>query len=210
MEEREALLTETAQAEVLLLKAQVHPHFLFNTLNNIYSFSRRRPGISLRLIESLSSTVRYMTTECSAEVVSLEKELESIRDYIELERVRYSDRLNITLNVQGECEHKCIAPLLLIPLVENCFKHGASQLLETPWIKVLIFIEGLFLRAEISNNKPLLCPMHENRGIGIANVRKRLSLLHPGNHTLEIRGGEDTFLVRMQVPLYASTDQTNL
>ena len=204
MREKEALLMENAQAEALLLKAQVHPHFLFNTLNNIYSFSRRQPGVALQLIENLSSTLRYMSTECSADFVALEKELDLIRDYIELERVRYGDRLSVTLRVEGESGEKYIDPLLLIPLVENCFKHGASQLLEAPWIKVLIFIEGLVVRVEVSNNRPLAAPRAENKGIGLANVRKRLSLLHPGNHLLEIRRDEDRFLVRMEVPLRAT------
>jgi hypothetical protein len=201
MREKEMLVRENAQAEALLLKAQVHPHFLFNTLNNIYSFSRHQPGVALRLVEHLSSTVRYMTTECSAEIVSLEKELKLVRDYIELERVRYGERLSVTLNVEGETAAKSIDPLLLIPLVENCFKHGASQLLEAPWIKVSIFIEGLVARVEVSNNRPAESPRAVQGGIGLANVRKRLNLLHPGNHLLEILPVPGEFLVRMQVPL---------
>jgi hypothetical protein len=203
MREKEALQAENAQAELLLLKAQVHPHFLFNTLNNIYSFSRRQPDVALELIENLSSTVRYMTTECSAELVPLEKELAMIRDYIELERVRYGDRLDLQFEVRGDCREKYVDPLLLIPLVENCFKHGASQLLESPWIKVLIFAEGLVLRVEISNNRPVAASRSYKKGIGITNVQKRLNLLHPANHLLEILPGTDHFLVRMRVPLRA-------
>ncbi|HVU94381.1 MAG TPA: histidine kinase [Puia sp.] len=204
MKEKEALVMENAQAEALLLKAQVHPHFLFNTLNNIYSFSRRQPGVALELVENLSSTVRYMTTDCSAELVPLEKELKLIRDYVELERVRYGNRLDVLLQVEGECGEKCIDPLLLIPLVENCFKHGASQLLEKPWIKVCIFIEGLVVSVEISNNRPAPGLKSDKKGIGLGNVQKRLSLLHPGNHLLEILPGRDRFLVRMQLPLRAT------
>lgn len=202
--EKEALIAENSQAEALLLKAQVHPHFLFNTLNNIYSFSRRQPGIALDLIENLSSTVRYMTKECSAEYVPLGKELDLIRDYIELERVRYGERLKVTLRVEGEADDKYIDPLLLIPLVENCFKHGASQLLEDAWIKVFIFIDELELCAEMSNNRPVAPGQPGKKGIGLANVRKRLRLLHPGNHVLEIRPGEDQFFVRIQLPLRAN------
>lgn len=202
MEEKETLIRENAEAEALLLKNQVHPHFLFNTLNNIYSFALGRSRVALRLIESLSSTIRYMITDCSADFVPLAKEINMIRDYIQLEKVRYTHRLNTELRVHGNPENKFIAPLFLIPLVENCFKHGASRQLGDPWVKLLIFIEGPLLRVEISNSKPPSTTGTEKKGIGLSNVRKRLQLLYPGNHSFEICPAIESFTIHMEVPLH--------
>jgi hypothetical protein len=201
LEEKEALIRENASAESQMLKAQVHPHFLFNTLNNIYAFALSSPSFAAGLVGNLSGTMHYMIAECEAPLVPLDKELLLIRNYMELEKVRYGDRLDIQINVNGDSSGKMIDPLLMIPLVENCFKHGASRLLDDSWIKLHIFIEGDSLRAGFSNNKPLHSPHTNRQGIGLNNVRKRLQLLHPGNHSLEIHSAPEIFTVFLQVPL---------
>jgi len=201
LQEKEALIRENANAESQLLKAQVHPHFLFNTLNNIYAFALSSPPFAARLVDNLSGTMRYMTVECETPLVPLDKELRLISDYIELEKVRYGDRLHTDIVVEGDSSGKMIDPLLMIPLIENCFKHGASLLLEEAWIKLHIFIGSAVLRVEVSNNKPLHVPHTNRQGIGLNNVRKRLQLLHPGNHSLEIHSAPELFTVFLQVPL---------
>jgi len=202
MEEKETLIRETANAESQLLKARVHPHFLFNTLNNIYSFTYDRPTDAVGLAESLSGTMRYMIEDCEASLVPLEKELKMIEDYIQLEKVRYGPRLSVTLSVDGDPGGKMIAPLLMIPFVENAFKHGASQMTESSWIKMRIFIKDAVLQMEVSNNKPSRpTQQNEKGGIGLSTVRKRLELLYPGSHLLTIDPAPEIFRTLVQVPL---------
>ena len=154
MEEKANLVKETARAELQLLKAQVHPHFLFNTLNNIYSFTLNKSPLAGELVLKLSDTLNYMINDCEAPLVSLEKELKMIEDYIGLEKVRYGDRLSMTLEIKGDCQNKLIAPLLLIPFVENSFKHGSSKMLQHSWIKLKIVIKENVLYMDLNNSKP--------------------------------------------------------
>ena len=118
---------EKVLAELQLLKAQVHPHFLFNTLNNIYSFSLENSPKTAELILKLSSLLSYMLNNCKTEKVKLEKEIEVMKNYIDLEKERYGSRIEISWSVSGEIKDKFIAPLLLLPFLENAFKHGASR-----------------------------------------------------------------------------------
>jgi LytS/YehU family sensor histidine kinase len=166
-EEKAGILRENATAELQLLKAQVHPHFLFNTLNNIYSFSLSRSPFAASLVLKLSDTLRYMITECEAPLVPLEKELKMLNDYIGLESVRYGTRLNVEIKFEGDTDDKMIAPLLLIPLVENSFKHGTSQMLEQPWIRMIINTRENDLEFHLSNSKPeKINTQDRNNGIG--------------------------------------------
>jgi two-component system LytT family sensor kinase len=198
----EMLAKENANAELQLLKAQVHPHFLFNTLNNIYSFSLNQSPQTVTLIKKMSGMLEYMIHECDAELVPLEKELKLIHDYMGLEKVRYGKRLDMQIEMHGDFEDKFIAPLLMIPFVENSFKHGTSQMLRYPWIK----LEMTTLRNEVffrlTNGKPSITSAHgQHYGIGLLNVKKRLQLLYPDKHQLTIESTEDTFIVQMQIML---------
>ncbi len=121
---------EKVTAELQLLKAQVHPHFLFNTLNNIYSFSLKKSPKTPGLILKLSSLLSYMLYDCKAAEVSLGKELEIMKNYIDLEKERYGNEIEISLSIEGDVKDKYIAPLLLLPFLENAFKHGTSEQLE--------------------------------------------------------------------------------
>ena len=118
---------ETANAELQLLKSEIHPHFLFNTLNNIYSSILNKSSNAKGLVIKLSDTLKYMIYDCEAPLVPLEEELKMIEDYIGLEKVRYGKRLNMEVEIKGDYRNKLIAPLLLIPFIENCFKHGAVK-----------------------------------------------------------------------------------
>jgi sensor histidine kinase YesM len=200
---------ENATAELQLLKAQVHPHFLFNTLNNIYSFSLNRSPLAASLVLKLSDTLRYMITECESPLVPLEKELKMLRDYIGLESVRYGTRLNVDMNITGDTTDKKIAPLLLIPLVENSFKHGTSQMLEKPWIRMNITVNENDLEFRLTNSKPgKLNTQNGKNGIGLKNVQKRIQLLYPGQHELKIYNAQYTFDVYLRVPLHPAKPHT--
>ena len=198
----ETLAKENANAELQLLKAQVHPHFLFNTLNNIYSFSLNQSPEAGSLVKKLSGMLNYMIHECEEKLVPLEKELTLIQDYMELEKVRYGKRLNMQVEIHGDFENKLIAPLLIIPFVENSFKHGTSQMLQHPWIKLEITTIDNQLFFKLRNSKPTLLKANNlNKGIGLLNVKKRLQLLYPGKHQLEISSTDDMFTVDMQILL---------
>ncbi len=205
----ETLAKENANAELQLLKAQVHPHFLFNTLNNIYSFSLNQSPQASTLVQKLSGMLDYMIHECEEKFVPLEKELGLIQDYMGLEKVRYGKRMDMQVEIHGDFENKLIAPLLMIPFVENSFKHGTSQMLRYPWIKLEITTDASLLFFKLSNSKPSLNSKKQSKGIGLINVQKRLQLLYPDDHQLNISSTEETFSVEMQIMLSEGTLKKN-
>jgi two-component system, LytTR family, sensor histidine kinase AlgZ len=194
---------EKMTAELQLLKAQVHPHFLFNTLNNIYSFSLDRSPKTPELILKLSSLLSYMLYDCKADEVRLEKEVEIMKNYIDLEKERYGNKIEISWNVEGDTRDNFISPLLMLPFLENAFKHGASEQVEKPWMGVDTIVTNGILRFKITNSKNEYSLKSEN-GIGISNVKKRLEFLYPGKHELRINDEGDFFAVSLTVKLTGS------
>jgi two-component system sensor histidine kinase AlgZ len=192
---------EKTTAELQLLKSQVHPHFLFNTLNNIYSFSLEASPKTPEMILKLSSLLRYMLNDCRAEQVRLEKELEIMKNYIDLEKERYAHTMKITWHVEGDLEDKYIAPLLMLPFLENAFKHGASEQLETSWLSVDVSARSHTLQCKIANRTDeRVAHRPRGQGIGIENVKKRLELIYPGHYQLQIHEG-NPFVVSLRVEL---------
>ncbi|HEY0677374.1 MAG TPA: histidine kinase [Chitinophagaceae bacterium] len=200
---------EKVTAELRLLKAQVHPHFLFNTLNNIYSFSLQQSLKTPALILKLSSLLSYMLYDCKEDEVSLEKELEIMKNYIDLEKERYGDKIDISVNIEGAIHDREIAPLVLLPFLENAFKHGTSEQLTRPWLSFDLAVTGDTLRCKIINSKNEVVPIHEN-GIGIDNIRKRLQFLYPGKHTLKLSDEGNFFMVSMELQLATVTSTYRL
>jgi len=201
--ENKSLIRENARSQLGLLKAQIHPHFLFNTLSNIHSFALTRPEVASDLVSRLSATMKYMILDCEAPVVCLDKELRMIKDYTELEKVRYSNSLTINFKIKGDVSNKKIAPLFLIPLIENAFKHGTSQVLTNPWIHIGITVSETCLSMDLRNSKPAgLMARNHRSGIGLMNVRKRLQLLYPNDHKLMVDAAEHEFSVHIQLPLF--------
>jgi LytS/YehU family sensor histidine kinase len=198
-------MSENAKAELELLKSRIHPHFLFNTLNNIYSFIlNKSPQASAHLIK-LSDMLRYMVTECHQPMVPLEKEITMIQNYFGLEQTRYGNHLDVQVDIKGESREMFIAPLLLIPFVENSFKHGTSKMLNRPWIKLSIDIQHEQLQLSLINSKPVRNQEDLAKGgIGLTNVKKRLRILYPGEHQLKLESASDYFGVYLQVPLIRS------
>ena len=194
---------EKINAELQLLKAQVHPHFLFNTLNNIYSFIINDSPAATEAIKKLSTLLRYIIYECNQPLVKLEKELKMIKGYIDLEQIRYGENFNMSLQIQGNAVNKMICPLLIIPFLENSFKHGASQMLTHPWVNLDIVIEEEYLYFNLSNSKPILTAEKTIiKGLGLSNVKKRLAILYPGTHSLNITDDVMSFSVSLKVPLF--------
>jgi two-component system, LytTR family, sensor histidine kinase AlgZ len=191
---------EKVTAELQLLKAQVHPHFLFNTLNNIYSYSLGKSPKTPGMILKLSSLLSYMLYDCKADEVLLEKEIEVMKDYIELEQARYGDNIEISLNIEGDIKDKYIAPLLLLPFLENAFKHGTSDQLEKPWLSMDIAVKQYTMHCKIANSKNDHVPLNPS-GIGIENVKKRLQFIYPGTHELRTSDEGDFFVVSLRIEL---------
>jgi two-component system, LytTR family, sensor histidine kinase AlgZ len=195
---------EKVTAELELLKAQVHPHFLFNTLNNIYSSSLTKSPQTPGLILKLSSLLSYMLYDCKAEQVLLEKEIEVMKDYVDLERERYGNQIEISWNIEGDIEDKYIAPLLLLPFLENAFKHGTSEQLEKPWLSFDLALKQNSMKCKVANSKNEFVPISK-RGIGVENVKKRLAFLYPNKHELKINDEGDFFVVSLLVELITNT-----
>ena len=200
---------EKMTAELQLLKAQIHPHFLFNTLNNIYSFSLHNSSKTPGLILNLSSLLHYMLYDCKAEQVALEKEVNIMRNYIDLEKERYGNKIEISWSLEGDIIDEFISPLILLPFIENAFKHGTSEQLEKPWLSVDISVSGHRLFTKIVNSKNSFVPISEN-GIGIKNVRKRLELLYPNRHELIMNDEESFFAVTLILSLRENNSPTNI
>ncbi|GAA4469303.1 histidine kinase [Nibrella saemangeumensis] len=193
---------EKFQAELQLLKSQIHPHFLFNTLNNLYALTLRKSEQSPAVVLRLSELLSYMLYDCNADEVPLEKEIAFIRNYVGLEQLRYGDRLDLSMSFHGDLQGKQIAPLLLIPFLENAFKHGTSEQLDQAWISLDLAVEGDTLRFKLINSRdPEEDHPERLGGIGLQNVRKRLDLLYPQRYELQILPEEDLFLVTLTLHL---------
>ncbi|MGA0558862.1 sensor histidine kinase [Larkinella sp. VNQ87] len=196
---------EKFQAELQLLKSQIHPHFLFNTLNNLYALTLRKSEQSPAVVLKLSQLLSYMLYDCNASEVLLEKEIAFMKNYIGLEQLRYGARLEVSMNFHGDLKGKSIAPLLLIPFLENAFKHGTSEQLEQAWIFLDLAVDDNVLTFKLVNSRDTDSVLPETDppsvgatsvgGIGLQNVRKRLELLYPGRYELTIQPEEETFLV---------------
>ncbi len=196
------LQKENAEAQLQILKAQVHPHFLFNTLNNIYSYTQNTSSIASKLVMGLSDLLRYILYTGTQSRVALHKELKMLEDYITLEKVRYDERLDVQLEFPKNSENYFISPLLLLPLVENCFKHGLSHMVEQPWISLRISLENNFMVMKLVNGKASEYKAPEvSSGIGLRNVRKRLELLYPQKHLLRITNEDDVYIVDLKIEL---------
>ena len=191
------------RAELDALKAQLHPHFLFNSLNNVYSFALDNSPRTAEALLRLSSILRYVLYEGSAAKVSLKKELDVLESYINLEKIRYEQRLELNFNVRGHVNSQEIAPLIMLPLVENAFKHGASETLGTPWINIDVVVNVSEFTFKVSNSKPdtqQSAATPESR-IGLSNVKKRLALLYGGRHSFRVHDDEDVFVVELKLLL---------
>ncbi|MBD0254351.1 MAG: histidine kinase [Cytophagales bacterium] len=205
------LVREKLTAELQLLKAQVHPHFLFNTLNNLYSLTLLKSDLAPEVVLKLSALLRYMLYECNAPLVPLTREIRMMQDYVELEKLRYGARLDLAVNVQGDPGGKTVAPLLLLPFLENAFKHGASEQLDQAWIALDLTVKGTLLKMKLINGVPEAAgparPGTGAHGIGLQNVRKRLDLLYPGRHELKILREAETFMVTLSITLETNADR---
>ena len=201
--ERDKLEAEVKlrESELKLLKSQIQPHFLFNTLNNLYLLalekSDKTPDMVLRLSEMLS----YITYDCSAEKISLNKEIEFINSFLELQKLRY-EICDITMKTSGNIENMHIAPMILHTFIDNSFKHGAELNKNNPWIKISLEMKDNILFFTVLNSKGNKENLNVRKpGIGIANAAKRLNIIYPDSHELVIKNSGTRYSVFLRIEL---------
>jgi sensor histidine kinase YesM len=200
------------ETELRFLRSQISPHFFFNTLNNIYSLSLSKSEKTPETILKLSELMRYLLYETKPNLQSLEKEITCVRNYLDLEKIRYGEKLKIEFEVIGNVENKKLAPMLLIPFIENAFKHGANKSRGNVFIEIALNIENDILYFRSCNSLPNLedtknLSIQESKkpqagGIGIANVKKRLALgYNKEDYDLEIKEENQEFIVNLKLRL---------
>ncbi|CAN5866579.1 histidine kinase [soil metagenome] len=193
---------EKLASELNFLKAQIKPHFLFNTLNNLYFLAYSQSPNTTEVIEKLSQMMRYMIYESNHALVPLTKEIEYMQNYISLERLRLNNEIPICFEVKGNPDQVMIVPLILITFLENAFKHGVSANNPAAWVKIKIQTTdgGCVYTVENSKLPPSAEPA-EKSGIGLQNVRRRLDLIYPGRYRLEVEDHPDRYAVQLNLRL---------
>lgn len=192
------------ESELRALKAQINPHFFFNTLNSIYSLSLDRSEKAPELILKLSELMRYILYETRDDYVSMERQLDFLQNYIYLEQLRTDEKIKIEMEIKGKHTELMIAPLLFIPFVENAFKHVVKEKDNPSFIRILFDLSHQDKISFSIKNKKYNFPGQVNgnsEGIGLANVRKRLNLLYPSKHELKISDTGDVFEVELTLEL---------
>ncbi|MEO7394104.1 MAG: histidine kinase [Chitinophagaceae bacterium] len=194
------LRIEKQAAELNYLRSQTNPHFLFNTLNNIYSLARDKSDLAPESILRLSKILRFMLYETSGEFIALEQELKIISDYIDLEKLRYDDSLHINFNHDIEDMKQALPPLLLIPLVENAFKHGVSETRDRPFVDIHLSVKQRQLIFIVKNSAEASGTAAVKENIGLSNLRRQLELLYK-DYNLSVQQGKADFTATLKINL---------
>lgn len=192
------------EAELNFLKNQVQPHFLFNTLNNLYGLIVTKSDKAEVLLLKLSDLLRYMLYQTNSNSTLLESEIKHLKDYIEIEQLRYGDKVDVCFNVYGSLEGREIAPLILLPFVENCFKHGVLRASEQAWIRIDLSVSESLIEVIIENSIPQLNepkPLIPPSGIGMQNVIRRLDIIYSGCYELKVNSSIDVYSVQLKLHL---------
>lgn len=195
------LREQRLQLELNSLRSQLNPHFFFNTLNNIYSLAQQQSLQTAEIVAKLSDLMRYVLYDAGNDFVPLEKEIRFVENYIALERLRYNNDGSVKFEWQGRAKGKQVAPLLFIPYVENAFKHGLQQVIDSGFVNVVVVLVNNELIVEIKNSKPGGEIAHAAGGIGMANAEKRLQLLYPGKHALRVNNKPGMFDVSLTIDI---------
>jgi LytS/YehU family sensor histidine kinase len=193
------LLTANISAELKSLKEQIKPHFLFNTLNNLYGLTKKDPEKASEVVMKLSQLMNYLLYSSNYQKVSILKEVDYIQDYLELEKIRYSKDLQISFHKRIENVDFQVPPLLLQPFIENAFKHGISKQLNDAWLQIDLLVDANEMNFKVVNSKPEHSDNGAVTGIGIENVSKRLNLIYPNCYRLKVMDEGQTFLVNLTI-----------
>ena len=194
------------ETELLFLRSQISPHFFFNTLNNIYSLAIEKSDKTAKIVLRLSELMRYLLYETKSKRQSLEKEIICIQNYLELERVRHEDLLEVNMNISGNINDKKIAPIILLSFVENAFKHGVNKNIGNVKININFIVDGDFLYFSIDNPIPKATEHKQqvisSSGIGLVNVTKRLALGYkPNEYDLKVESDQSLHTVTLKIKI---------
>lgn len=199
-EQLKILKEQQLSSELTYLKAQLQPHFFFNTLNNIYSLALQQSKETAPLVAKLAEMMRYIIYKSEEKLAFLKDEIEFIRNYVAVEQVRYRTEIDISFEAQGINDESKISPLLLLPFIENAFKHGVQEETESGFVKIIICKTEAELTLEVTNSVPAANAVSK-AGIGLTNVQKRLALLYPEKHTLIIDNSKKIYNVSLTLNL---------
>lgn len=206
LENREKL-QKNQEAQILYLKSQVNPHFLFNTLNNLYGLTYSKSDLAPRMVLGLSDTMRYLIYETEQKLVPVEKELNFIRNYLDLEKMRISYPESIRISTQVKQPSAFIPPLLLLPFVENCFKHGTIGKEEDGWMELDIWDDHHYFYFVCKNNFRENMKISGINGIGLTNVKQRLDLIFGEKYELRTVKQHEEYMVSLQFPFFLKKNQ---
>ncbi len=202
--EKRELQSQNLQSELNFLKAQINPHFFFNTLNNLYALTLKKSDLAPEIVLRLSEMMRYMLYESNESEVTLEKEIKYVKNYIELERLRQAAKFKIDFQLTGKLNGQKIAPLMFIPFLENSFKHGLDKQIDSGYVNIRLQLDESMVILDIENSKPLVPALNNEKtsgGIGLENVKRRLNLLYPNKHNLNIENDSTSFKVLLNIEL---------
>ncbi len=195
------LLQLNLETELKFLKSQINPHFLFNSLNNLYALTLKKSDDAPEVVLRLSNILRYVLYETGEGKVPLEKEIQYLRDYIELENIRVGNRVDIRFTTDGNLGSHVIEPMLFLTFVENSFKHGAAVTIDKGWVNIDLKVEEQRIMFEIANSKQPAAEattvQKQPGGIGLDNLRKRLDILYPGKYVLSLNDDHQQYTVNL-------------
>lgn len=193
------LINQNQASELALLRSQINPHFLFNTLNNIYSLVYKKSDNAPEAVMKLSSIMRYMLYDAVEEKVPLEKEIEYLKSFIELQELRLMNKNFVRFDITGQVQGCTISPMVLIPFIENAFKHGSKQV-KSPGIEVDLDIQEKQIAFKVKNYiAKSASEKDEAGGIGVHNINRRLELIYPGQHRLDVLKTADIFQISLEI-----------
>ncbi len=192
---------EKVEAELQMLKTQINPHFLFNTLNSIYVLAMKKSDQTASIVLRLSDILDYILYKIDAPKIPVSSEIQIIENYIELEKIRFTDRIDLSFTSNFTSKDIQIPPMLIIPFVENAFKHGVAKSMEKSWIRIAIEETDGLLSIAVSNSKSQNSITSKTGGIGLVNVTKRLNLLYGDSYTLNITENSTRYDVHLSIPL---------
>ncbi len=198
------LENKTLQSELNFLKSQINPHFLFNTLNNLYALTLKKSDLAPEIVLKLSEMMRYMLYECNEPRVPLLKEVNYIKNYLQLEKLRQYKNFKINFEINGEIMHQKIAPLMFIPFLENSFKHGLNNQISEGFVNILLEVKKHEVVLTIENSKSQSMPSLSGKksgGIGLVNIRKRLNLVYPGQYLLNVKDEPNSYQIELLLQL---------
>jgi sensor histidine kinase YesM len=196
------LLREKTDAELQALRSQINPHFLFNTLNNIYTLSLKKSDQTAEVVMKLSEMLDYLLYRCNADKVLLKEEIKLIENYLYLQQIRFDKRLKIDFEIAGKAGQQMISPMMLLPFVENSFKHGIGKQRNTAWIKIILAIHQNSIDFQVKNsNNKVTSENKQNTsgGIGLSNVKKRLDLIYKNTHELHISNNDEEYSIELKL-----------